>query len=433
MTRYKNSNFVPPLGILPPPIGPLDGRWTASLIKRDIKNMYKSEKASIKAAIQNVFGSSKANTNVNPAYASAAELLRAHLNLDSASKNKTNQSTKKKGNDDSVAGDNINIKVKVAEKDTAVKQGDIRMKNEYKDGAKTIKKKESKHSQKLSVDTTDTVMSSVATKPTSPTSTCNTDMGIHEAMPPVPKVPTSIPTAPEDNSYYDLMSDKLAAWYDDYKNERIGLTHEERFRHLGTLKFFRAVLECHASNPSYNQFRGNTPDPTQHALLLSLLRKYLSSETSTAANSIGSELDMQPEDQRIPSPLSQDSAQVVSSLPSIVYSQRAANAIRIDSAHSDVAPTIWQASQNQGLGKATDCDAVSRRWTAITAGLTNRSTTIHAIEALMHELWPYLDVDAYIVRIGDPAKGFGDEEDTKLRERMRPLLYPEYEQLFMCN
>jgi hypothetical protein len=53
--------------------------------------------------------------------------------------------------------------------------------------------------------------------------------------------------------------------------------------------------------------------------------------------------------------------------------------------------------------------------------------TAEIVKSLLHEIMPKLDVDAFLLRIGDPAIRLKDEEGKMLCEKLQPLLYPDFE------
>lgn len=68
-------------------------------------------------------------------------------------------------------------------------------------------------------------------------------------------------------------------------------------------------------------------------------------------------------------------------------------------------------------------------WAALVVALSDRSSTAKIVEAILLGVLPGLNVDEFLVRIGDPARRFKEGEDDLLRQKLRRLLYPAYGQV----
>lgn len=119
----------------------------------------------------------------------------------------------------------------------------------------------------------------------------------------------------------------------------------------------------------------------------------------------------------------------ISGMPAEVYSGNAnTNAVRVDSTHSTFSPAFWQPTQNPDGTMNTSPSAVNL-WAALLVALYDRDLTANIIADVMYGIMPELDTEEFLIRIGDPAQRLREGEEDMLREKLRPFLFPEYEQL----
>lgn len=120
----------------------------------------------------------------------------------------------------------------------------------------------------------------------------------------------------------------------------------------------------------------------------------------------------------------------VSAPPGGIYSSSCTNDIRIDSAHSGVSPTIWPACSNKEDRHSKIPPSSQELWIALLVAVTFREDTLMFAEALLKTILPNEDAHGFLIRIGDPSRRLREGETTMLFEKLQPLLYPGYEQLY---
>lgn len=121
----------------------------------------------------------------------------------------------------------------------------------------------------------------------------------------------------------------------------------------------------------------------------------------------------------------------ISSMPADIYTNTDnATAVRVDSAHSTASSTSWPSWRKRNGESGDGVPDPADLWATILVAVTYRSVTEEIVEALMHEIFPDMDVKSFLVRRGDPAQRFTDAENDIIRAKMRSLLDPDYEELW---
>jgi hypothetical protein len=120
----------------------------------------------------------------------------------------------------------------------------------------------------------------------------------------------------------------------------------------------------------------------------------------------------------------------ISARPEDIYSCTGANEVRIDSAHSGISPTVWPAAANQEGRLAKTPPSPLEIWAALLVAVTFRDASANIAVGLLRAILPEEDANKLLLRIGDPAQRLRNGEDDELREKLQPILFPEYGKLF---
>jgi transcriptional regulator of acetoin/glycerol metabolism len=68
-------------------------------------------------------------------------------------------------------------------------------------------------------------------------------------------------------------------------------------------------------------------------------------------------------------------------------------------------------------------------WYIVFAGATDRTMTVQSAERLLDYIWPGKDAAHILEVVGNPAKQLSEDESIELRDKLRQMLYPEYDAL----
>ncbi|KAF2006775.1 hypothetical protein P154DRAFT_225001 [Amniculicola lignicola CBS 123094] len=212
------------------------------------------------------------------------------------------------------------------------------------------------------------------------------------------------------HSFYAYMKSQREIWY---KSRPIDLDYEERWKVRGIALILSIALELCDSNPTYANLKtGNLDSNLGIGMLMTVLE--------LAAENNGT---------LILDHLFGGNGRVTR-MPADVYKHaRSDTHGRVDSARADVSGMF-----PPGGMMLSDDDRKERipaiyLWGALVIALTpeQRGLTIRIVERLMRLVFPHIDVGAFLVWIGDPSKRLGDEESVEIRERLRGVLFPKYQ------
>lgn len=117
-------------------------------------------------------------------------------------------------------------------------------------------------------------------------------------------------------------------------------------------------------------------------------------------------------------------------MPGEIYAGKIGHEVRVDSAFTPVEPSFWPGTRIPLKLHDHDLASSLHTWAALVVALTDRSATAKITETLMQHILPDVDAHEFLIRIGDPSKRLQEGEDDMLREKLRPLLFPDYDQLW---
>ena len=200
---------------------------------------------------------------------------------------------------------------------------------------------------------------------------------------------------------YSFLSQKLK---DLYASRERDLPHMERWVFRGAWLILHMATQYCASNPAHDVLNSGSSCSNVTALLLEVIRRFLSFSTYQLLTSLG---------EYSTSNLVEPSTSRVSQMPTMPFTQSKASR-----RHDSVYDTISM----KHLRNPTS----ALLWYTVFLGATDRTKTIQTAEYLLEHVWPENDANAMLEIVGNPAKQLLEDNNTELRKRLGSLLCPEY-------
>jgi hypothetical protein len=105
---------------------------------------------------------------------------------------------------------------------------------------------------------------------------------------------------------------------------------------------------------------------------------------------------------------------------------------RLSSVHLRIDSLLVEEEQDKRIEvrpAAAVIPSPSDLWYAIMVACSERSVTQKVVEPLLRLVEPAMDVDKFLIRIGDPGQMVPIDQQNVLRKKLLPFLFPELDDL----
>jgi hypothetical protein len=105
---------------------------------------------------------------------------------------------------------------------------------------------------------------------------------------------------------------------------------------------------------------------------------------------------------------------------------------RLSSVHLRIDSLLAEEEQDKQIEERPTAAVIpspSDLWYAIMVACSERSMTQKVVEPLLRLVEPAMDVDKFLIRIGDPGQMVPIDEQNVLRKKLLPFLFPELDNL----